>query len=162
MKLELCTDMNYVADVMCDPEMWERISEDSQYIEDFALDAIKENWIFLTIQTDDGPGGVFALHPTNSTTWKIHAHVLEPYRKHSKEAGKAMMEWMAVNLPLNIEKIITEVPEIFQDVYYFVKHHGFQDEGINRKSIKMHGKLVDQHYLGITREEIYSWVGSNP
>lgn len=161
MILKICEDREYIASVLTDEEMWERISDDTQYVEDFLVDSIKANWMFIKFTTADGPIGVYCLHPLNGTTWKIHAHILEPFReKYAVEAGKAMMEWMAMNLPQSVLKINAEIPVIFKDVYKFALKHGFQDEGINRKSFRIHGEIVDQYRLGITREELYSWVQS--
>ena len=154
-RIEECYDMDYVEEVLCDGEMWKRIAEDDQDIEDFTTEAINDNWRFLELLTPDGSIGMFILHPVNVTTCKIHAHVLKKFReKYAVEAGWAMMWWMNNHLPVRVRKIIAEIPTVHQDVYHYTKKFGFIDEGVNRKSILIDGEVVDQYYLGITREEI--------
>ena len=55
-----------------------------------------------------------------------------------------------------INKLIAEIPVWYPDVYHFSLKNGLTDEGINRSSILKNGEFIDQHRLGITKEEAKS------
>lgn len=156
-----CHDTSFIRSVLTDEEMWKRISEDDQQRDAFDLADVNDDWTFSEFLTVDGPIGLFVLHPMNQTTVMVHIHILEQFRAlYAAAAGRALMEWMHCHLSERVCKVVAEIPVVFQDVYHYTKNHGFLDEGCNRKSILIDGELVDQKYLGITREEIGEWVQS--
>ena len=87
----------------------------------------------------------------------IHAHILKEHRKHALEAGTAIIGWFINEVHSDFKKLVAEIPVTYPDVYHYTKKFGFQDEGINRKSIMKKGQLVDQYRLGLTREEALLW-----
>ncbi|MCK5616517.1 GNAT family N-acetyltransferase [Candidatus Pacearchaeota archaeon] len=158
MRLEPLTDLDVVHDILTDPEMWERIKEDGNVLEDFVVPDNKA-LLWLGIHTDDGLAGLFFIHNMNLTTIQLHAHILEPYRKkYAKEAGRLVIAYFANEMSDRIQKLIAEIPVCYPDVYHFSLKNGLIDEGLNRLSVLKNGEYMDQHRLGITKEEAKAWL----
>jgi len=147
-KVERTYNRAVIEAILMDEEIYDRICGDDRA--PVKVDVNEEAWILMV---DEDVVGVYCLHPLNRWTLGIHAHVLPAKRdRYSVETGKAALRWVLDNS--DYQKIVAEVPEVFPDVIAFTKKFGFQEEGVNRKSIKKHGKMVNQVYLGITRPEI--------
>ena len=95
---------------------------------------------------------LYNFHGINGVTVQIHAHVIPAYRKeYSKQTGKAALDYIIENT--GYCKIIAVVPVLYNNVKKFCESFGFKEEGINRLSYQKNGEVIDQWYLGITREE---------
>lgn len=135
--------------------IWGRISEDGQSQKEFRIWSRREH-VWLGIFVKKKLIGCFFLHPENSTTIVIHIQILEKYReKHAFESG-VMAQDQFIKSKYN--KMICQIPEIYQDVYHFTKKFGLVDEGINRASFTKNGRVHNQLRLGITKEEAKSWL----
>lgn len=132
----------------------DRISEDNAELE---INVNKEAWILMS--ENDQNIGIYCLHPLNSVTLQIHAHVLPEFRRFAYQTGVEILTWFLDNV--KYDKIVAEIPKLYPDVYYFTKKFGFQDEGINRQSHKKYGKLHDTWYLGITRSEVKEFLSGS-
>lgn len=155
-------DLEVIREILIEPEMWDRISEDGQKKEDFI---ISDNPAFIwvgvfsrgNITRDRKLIGIFFLHALNKTTLQIHAHIKKEFRKEfAKRAGKEIISYF-VN-ETDFEKLLAEIPVVYQDVYHYTKSFGFIDEGINRQSFLKKGKVIDQYRLGLTRKEAKKWL----
>ena len=60
--------------------------------------------------------------------------------------------------PDKYQKLVAQVPVIYPNVIKFTEMAGFQQEGTNRASYRKNGALYDQIWLGITRDEIKSFL----
>ena len=140
-----------VRNIICDPELFGRISEDGHCIDGYNVDMSK---IYLLIYFYDRLIGTWCIYPENKTTLNIHCNILKGFRDHGEEAVRLMFEWFVDESPTQYRKLNAEIPVIYESVYFFTKKVGFKDEGINRLSIRKNGRLVDQSRLGITRSEV--------
>jgi len=155
MKLERIQDIEVIRQVLTDPEMWDRIREDDNELENFNVPETDE-LLWLGVYTDELIG-LFFIHDMNHTTVQLHAHILEPFRKqYAKEAGRLVIAYFAYEMSDRINKLVAEIPVCYPDVYHFSLNNGLKDEGINRQSILKNGEYMDQHRLGITKEEARS------
>jgi L-amino acid N-acyltransferase YncA len=146
-------DTGLVSSIMTTPEIWDTIAEDGRVVGDFVADCEGECWVLMRVDTNII--GLYNLHPHNSVTLEIHAHVLPEYRaEHSKNTGLAILEWIIESAPDKYQKVIAQIPAIYENVKNFTCSFGFQEEGINRMSYRKNGEIVDQWMLGITRSEI--------
>ena len=158
MNLEPIKDMEVVKSILTDSEMWARIKEDDNELEAFEVPD-NDELLWLGIYTDDGLAGMFFIHNLNLSTIQLHAHILEPYReKYAKEAGKLVITYFAHVMSDRINKLVAEIPVCYPDVYHFSLKNGLKDEGINRASILKDGEFMDQHRLGITKQEAIEWL----
>jgi len=141
-------DVELIWSIVFRPELWATATEDNPPT--FKPDVINEAWVLIT--NNDEPIGCYNLHKLNNVTWQIHAFILPEYRSRAKESGRAILKWAIDNL--EFKKIQAIIPALYPNVYHFTLHQGFTDEGLSRLSYMKNKQLHDQHYLGITREEI--------
>ena len=142
-----------VESVLKDTELFNRIAEDGHILEEYKI-PFDGHQCYMLIILGDKTIGVWNLYPINTVTLNIHCNILKEFRGYGKEAGRLILEWFANKAPAQYKKLNAEIPVIYPEVYHFTKGFGFKDEGINRLSIKKNGALVDQHRLGITRDEV--------
>ena len=140
---------------MTRPDIWETVAEDGQQAKDFEPDLDSDCWLLMS---DDEVIGLYNFHAHNSVTVEIHAQVLPDHRKeYSQETGLAALRWIydyEFDGGKVYQKVIAQIPVIYENVKRFTCGFGFKVEGINRKSYLKGGVIVDQYLLGITRDEI--------
>jgi len=146
-------DDDAVSKIITHPAIWKTVAEEGQLQEDFNPDCEGDCWLLL--EADEGNIGVYNIHPHNSVTLEIHAHVLPEFRKkYAFESGDLTLNWIMSEAPERYQKVIAQIPSCYQNVIDFTLGHGFVKEGINRLSDRVDGVLYDQWLLGITRTEI--------
>ncbi len=158
--LQETTDYDLYKSILVDPEMWDRIHEDGEESKDMDDGGIPEGWHVIAAQTQDGLMGCFTVHslPQNMNTWELHVNVLEPFReKYSSEFGREMMKWMSEELPVNVEWVKAQIPEIYPDVLRFAEKLGFRDFGEGR-IFRKNGEDVTQRLVMVSRQELKRWV----
>ena len=116
-------------------------------------DVVADCWV--AIRDGDKVIGLYNLHPHNSCTLEIHAQILKEYRKeYSAATGEAVLRWIVKNAPSSYQKLIAQIPVIYENVKLFTCSQGFQVEGVNRMSYRKNGVLCDQWLLGQTMDEV--------
>jgi hypothetical protein len=143
--------------ILKDPEIFERISNHGQSVDDFNA-PVEEGNSYLMIHAGEDVAGLFHLHRCNGSTLEVHCNILKDHRDKAGAAGFELMKWLDDDCPDCYVKFIAEVPKVYPEVYHFTKKFGFIDEGINRLSVVKYGELVDQWRVGITRAEVSEWV----
>ena len=141
-------DVELIWSIVFEPELWATVAEDNPPT--FRPDVISEAWVLIT--NNDEPIGCYNLHTLNNITWQIHAFILPKHREHAKQSGRLILQWALENI--QFQKIQAVIPAIYPNVYHFTIHQGFSDEGLSRKSYMKDNQLHDQHYLGITKQEV--------
>lgn len=138
---------------MFNPSIWERCAEDGQEQDKYNPETEADCWLLL--ETEEGYIGAYNVHPHNSTTLEIHAHILPKYRKeYAFESGDLALKWILDEAPEQYQKVIAQIPVCYQNVIDFTMAHGLVKEGVNRLSTSISGILYDMWLLGITRPEI--------
>lgn len=155
--LKKAESVEEVGKILCNPELFGRIAEDGHDLENYNI-PFDGHQCYMMIMLDDDAIGVWNLYPVNTVTLNIHCNILKSHRKHGKEAGRLILEWFVNDCPKQYHKLNAEIPEVYPEVYHFTKGFGFQDEGINRKSIMKDGVLIDQYRLGTTRDETKTFL----
>jgi RimJ/RimL family protein N-acetyltransferase len=146
-------DMDMVRAIMAHPKVWPWISDDhSPSVESFTPSA---NPVITYLLLDDGEEclGLYMLFPYSATCWEIHTCLLpRGWGSIGLECAKAVLDWLFNNTPC--EKLISWVPEDNDYAYKYSINAGLRLEGVNGKSVRRNGKLLDQSLFGITKE---SW-----
>jgi len=78
--------------------------------------------------------------------------------KYARLCVGASYSWV---LDGQFEKLVVEIPKNMPRLVNFAKRFGFIEEGINRKSVKQGGKLLDRICLGITAPEMQDYLHIN-
>ena len=144
-----------IREVLDNPEISDRITEDGMTMEDVEIDTKRECWLAVHA---DGLVGVFCLLPMSKSSVEIHVHILKECRK--EHSVSSLLEVFKFILTTSYVKVTAIIPVIYQDVIGFAKKMGFTEEGCNRKSYRKNGQLIDQYYFGITRDEIVDYLGA--
>ncbi len=98
--------------------------------------------------------GFIRLHPENRTTMTIHINIPERHRAKAKQIPKLFFSEVKKNAAPEVQKFICKIPVIYKDVYNFAKFAGFEDEGLDKKSIMKGGQLIDRYIMGLQRSDI--------
>ena len=150
------TDPVLINTTLKDPELFDRISESTQDPDDHEL-CVDDSIHWIGKFYNDTLIGISQIHHHNQSTGVIHINVLSPYRKdHGLMGGIMLLEYAILHC--NYDKYIAEIPIVFPDVMGFAAKCGFIIEGVNRKSVRKGGILVDQIMYGITRDELIDSV----
>jgi hypothetical protein len=142
-------DADEIRRVMCDPEIFERISSDGTVNAEDWYPTINENDRWLAAYVNGELAGVLNTHPSNPVCWEGHIQILKPYRRYAHPLFTLALDWAWQNT--QAEKIVVQIPAIHLDVIEFVQAHGFLVEGVNTRSIKKYGVLLDQIHMGLER-----------
>jgi len=141
-------DADFIKSVVL--SLWDTVTEDGQT--DFSPEVISECWLNINNMA------VFCLHAENSTTLRVHAHVLKEYRAYSADIGYAVWFWVLNNCPDKYQKFTCSIPVLYPNVKAYVESMGMVEEGVNRKSYCKNGEIVDQWLMGITRDELREFM----
>ncbi len=124
--------------------------------DDFSGDVeypIVDNIYYLAVY-DNGLAGMFVVYPLNAVTFDAHSAMLPGnYGNKAKKAGRLAIDWVFKNT--DALKINGSTPVYNKLAVKYSKQIGFDQEGVNKKSIMKQGKLYDQIYFGLEREK---WV----
>lgn len=152
MKLAQITPLDAHA-LLMDDWLFDRVSDDGV---DRSTYQLPQDHVYIGV-FDPSLIGFFWLHHDTSSALNIHINMMEQCKGKGADAAKLFLSEFKKNARDDLNKLICKIPVIYSDVYHFAKKLGFQDEGLDRKSIKKGGKVIDRHILGITREEI-TWA----
>ncbi len=156
-KMELTIDLSLVREIMIEPEIWERASEDGVDQESW-YPGTDATTIWLFCIDDDGIIGIILLHVDNSVTLRMHPYLRAQHHQKGRDMMAAFYEWILENTEDRINKINVSIPEDQRKVINFSKRVGFQKEGVDRNSYRKDGKLYGRQNLGITRKQIGEYL----
>ena len=135
---------------------WDTVAEDGLDLDDAVIETQNITW--LIIEEDNEMLGMFSMVPLGEVTLEGHAHVLKKHRDKAKEIGLSCIKWFVDNAEEKYQKLNTQVPVIYPNVYHYTLKIGLKDEGLNRLSHRKNGKLHDQHMVGATRTELKEFI----
>jgi RimJ/RimL family protein N-acetyltransferase len=142
-------DSEIIWKIATHPDLWQTIAEDGMSPDEWAPD-LKQGWLISS--DDNGFVGIWNVYPTNKVTLKIHPMVPKDVRgKRAYKSAKEVLRWIFANT--NYEKITCEIPVIYRNVKLFAMACGMKEEGLNRKSYRKNGEVVDQWHLGVLKQE---------
>ena len=141
-----------IESVLSHKEIFDCIAEDGQN----TLNIDSESSCFLSLWVDEKLAGVYILDALSSIEIDIHAHILPEFRKEfGRSLTRLVWEWI---IETEYQKVSAQVPVIYPNVISFCKEFGMIEEGINRLSWLKNGQIHDQVRLGITKDEINSFL----
>ena len=153
MRVQRVNNARLVESVLTEPDLWDAISEDDGGApEDYCIDLDGMYAIaLLGGEEDELIGFVLGRHYTDTI---IETHVaISP--KHWGNEDNVELGREAIQLLLEAsgaDKLVASIPVTDKEVLRFAQRVGFQREGINKKSFRRDGELLDQYYVGLTRE----------
>jgi len=137
-------DVGLCLEVLTEPKIFDAISEDGATINDLRVDVFDEYWI--EIIDGDLVIGVAQFKPMFNKCFDSHIHIMPEYRKkHSINAGKALINWCKENLKGCL--LFTTIPEFCPNVVSFLMAFEFKESGQLKKAWKKGGKQNDMTIL---------------
>ena len=142
-------DTDQILSVLAHPDILRTITETD--INDLRVDP--EASCFIACTVDNELSSVFIFDRISECVCDVHAHVLPAKRPHSKDIGAAIFSHFFDVAPW-AAKLNALIPVCYPNVIAYAHHFGFVNEGVNRKSYLYQGDLIDQIYLGATKQEV--------
>lgn len=142
-------DTDEILSVLTNPDILKTITEGDST--NLAVDV--NNICFIVAYLGDEISAVFIFDRLSNVVFDIHAHVLPAKRQHSKDIGAAILKHFFDIAPW-AEKLNAIIPDCYPNVIRYAQSFGFQIEGINRASYVFGDKIIDQTYLGATKDEV--------
>lgn len=154
--IELIEDHGWIASVLNEPEMLERIAEDGQKIKfDYHLVKQMADAGYLLGWIIDGQiAGFYWVHPYTWSILQIHAHFPKQTRHHAKHSGSAMLKWLQNNSPSQYKRFIAMIPDCYKDVIGFSTREGLKHSGTIENAAYRNGQCYNVTVLGVDRESI--------
>ena len=143
------------SEIIADSELSRRVCDD---LTNFDRIELPESDFYFGFFLEGECIGFVHLSPETAVTYVIHINIVVGFRHLALDCAKMFYNFALNTFAPSFQKLISKIPVTFPDVYGFAKKCGFQDEGLDRKSILREGVLIDRYALGITREEIKKWV----
>lgn len=145
----LITDYLIALSIIKDETIAKAIYEDGELFK--IPDVVNEFWIGISL---DGVGiiGCYRVHQLGTILWQGHAFMLPQFRKeYSVLATRAAIDFAFDKIP-DLQKIMTCVPSLHENVLKHVKLCGFTEESVIKDSYLKNGQIYDRHFLSITKE----------
>jgi RimJ/RimL family protein N-acetyltransferase len=150
---ENCTDYALIRKIMTSPRVWAAISDDFSPSPELFRPTISTELCYVLVRHNDLPIGLFLLTAHNGVHCEVHTCLLPTaYVRGSREIGKQAIAWLWKNAP-QIERLTTTVPRNNSLALRFAQALGMIEYGVNPRSFKKGGELVDQILLGMNRPQ---------
>jgi len=147
MGMERTFDQEYIVKCVTSPHVWDACTDDGAGDPDLYFPPMEP-----VVWIDAAGHGVFMLHPHNAITFEVHTCLLESGKGLATMLAKDVIKWIFENTPC--ERLITNVPDNNRLALRLAERAGMKQFGVNEKSFKKNGELLDQIMLGISREDI--------
>lgn len=147
-------DIGQILSVLAHPDILRAITEG----DNCNLQVDPQASCFIACAVDDELSAVFIFDKTGAHVCDIHAHVLPAKRPYSKDIGAAILRHFFDVAPW-AAKLTALIPVCHPNVIAYAHQFGFINEGINRQSYLSQGDLIDQVYLGATKDEVLNGLG---
>ena len=135
--------------VALEPQIWERISEDDEVTPDeYEVDM---DAIHVYALLDDKLHGFVLMRPITDTVAEAHVMVHPDHWGDKRNVELARMAVLKGMVDMKCDKLVAAVPVPDKETLRFAQRVGFKREGINKASFRRGGELIDQYYLGFTR-----------
>jgi hypothetical protein len=145
--------MALIKNIMTMPEIFQYAAEDG-CTSDIDFTCSGRNVWLLAMDGDDFIGLV-NVHIEGSAVAYFHPYVLKAQKRHFKSMCKAFLMWFKENMPPEVVKLNTLIPDYAQAAYKTAISIGLINEGVDRMSYRKHDKIWDRYLMGIIRGEIH-------
>lgn len=150
---EASTDWALVRRIMIHPRVWPAISDDFSPSPEVFRPSTAPELCYVLVRDGESILGLFLLTPHNGVHVEVHTCLLPTaWIRGSREIAAQAMAWLWANCP-QIERLTTNVPRNNSIALRFAQALGMIEYGVNPKSFKKGGQLVDQVLLGMNRPE---------
>lgn len=143
-------DAQFILDVLTHPEIFRWTKEDGQgppSLDDVVTCFLYDGCFFL-----GGEWGHFFYRRVGKIQWEVHTCILPEHRRDAVDLGRESLRWMFENTECT--KVCTWVPHDLFHVKRYAERVGMTVEGESRASFVRDGRVLDQWFMGITKDEV--------
>lgn len=155
--VELTKDSDLINKILNDDSIHALISDDDtlDYDTDVSGSTDVDGIYFLKVIKDEGECiGIIFIHKLNCIMCEIHINILGQHcgDGNATDAGREALKWIFAETQFT--KVISHVPvnKESKKVLKLAMFLGAEIEGTITNSFMKHGKIYDQHILGINKE----------
>lgn len=153
MRVQRVNNARLVESVLTEPALWEAVSEDDTGApEDYRIDL--DGMYAIALQRGEENeliGFMLGRHYTD-TVVETHIAISPKYWGNDENVELGKKACMLLLEASGADKLVAAIPFPDKQVLRFAQRLGFQREGVNKKSFRRNGELLDQYYVGLTRE----------
>ena len=147
-------DTDQILSVLTHPDILKTITE----ADSTNLHVDPQASCFMACTVNDELSAIFIFDRLGAQVFDIHAHILPAKRPHSKDIGATILSHFFDAVPW-AAKLNALIPVCYPNVIAYAHQFGFVNEGVNRQSYLFQGDLIDQVYLGATKQEVLNGLG---
>jgi RimJ/RimL family protein N-acetyltransferase len=154
MRVTRVYNQELVTDMLRHPKLWEVMSEDTAVApEEFSLDLADLFAIaLLSGDNDDRLHGFIIGAYRTDTIVEAHVAIHPDLWGHKDNLALAKLGVAELIIKTGAHKLVASIPTTDTEVLRLAQRVGFKREGVNRKSFLRNGELLDQYYVGFTRD----------
>lgn len=143
-------DESFIHRCLTDPALW-RMGKDD------ALAGVNPRLFFApmdgVLYVKAGEYGLLVGMPVNHVSVDVHVALLPSARGKAVEICKGAVQWV-FNNSQSVLRMTASIPECNKLAIRLAGTVGMEFIGINRKSFLKDGVLYDQHFFGISKEDV--------
>lgn len=159
MQFQSTTDREIIRNIVTHPAIWPHVSDDFSGLPEEWEPPISGGFLYILALDKTGENGgenggeiraMWMFEKLSPILFKVHTTVLPIGRGvWANEAAKKMALWIWEHT--ECQRIVTDVPENNRLALRFAEAAGMQQFGVNPRSYKKGGKLLDVILLGMSR-----------
>jgi RimJ/RimL family protein N-acetyltransferase len=153
MRVQRIYNQDLLRSVLLKPELWATLQESEGTSPDEFYPDLETNTALALIGEDNALHGFVVFDQTYHSIADTVAALAPEFWGHRDNValGKLACAEILKTSP-RIHKLVASIPVPDKQVLRYYQRLGFQREGINRKSFLRSGTLLDQYYVGKTRD----------
>ena len=133
------------ANEIIDDEMLSRISQDGDQKE------LPRKYTYIGCNLDGKLIGFFALREESKSTIDLHINIKKIYRGYARIFSRLLLDNLFRSS--NVNRVETEIPDLYKDVLKFAHSMGFKKEGVKREAFLKNNNWHDKIIVGLTRSD---------
>ena len=152
MRVQRLRNRELLAELITKPRLWETITEDEfGDIKDYTAPDLDRIVAMAMLEDDELHGFILGRPMTPSI---VETHVVIDPDKWGHEANVPLAHLALDELfrETGAAKFVACIPVTDAQVLRYAQRAGFKREGVNKQSFLRKGELLDQYYVGLTRE----------
>lgn len=150
MQFQSTIDREIIRNIVTHPAIWPHVSDDFSGEPEVWEPPIGDGFIYTLALEAGEIRAMWMFEKTSPILFKVHTCVLPIGRGvWANEAAKKMALWIWEHT--ECQRIVTDVPEDNRLALRFAEAAGMQQFGVNPRSYKKGGKLLDVILLGMSR-----------
>lgn len=136
-----------IATEAADEELRDRLCQDGEYVGE----CLPRSYLYVGCYVYDNLTGFFCIKKITRNIIELHINILKDWRGYASIFVKKITSNLFSD-PL-INRIESEIPDIYPEMISFAQLMGFKEEGEKRESFLKNGKWHNKKVIGMIRSD---------